>query len=110
MIDWNRVRELRDEIGQDEFAEVVEIFLEEVETEIDVLRTQADRHNLEAQLHFLKGSAMNLGFTNFSTLCQQGEVSASQGQTDLIDISAILQCYAQSRDVFIKGLPDVIAA
>lgn len=110
MIDWNRVRELRDEIGEDEFAEVVEIFLEEVEAEIEVLQNQHDHHNLEAQLHFLKGSALNLGFTDFSTLCQRGEVSARQGQADIIDVSAILQCYANSRRVFVQGLPDLIAA
>lgn len=35
MIDWTRVDELRDEIGTDCFDEVVELFIEEVETEID---------------------------------------------------------------------------
>lgn len=110
MINWNRVRELRDEIGEAEFAEVVEIFLEEVESEIDVLRQQPDLQNLEAQLHFLKGSALNLGFADFSTLCQHGEVAARQGQTSLVDISAILRCYEQSRSVFVQGLPDLVAA
>ena len=110
MINWSRVRELRDEIGEDEFAEVVEIFLEEVESEIEILRHQSDFHNLEAQLHFLKGSALNLEFSDFSTLCQQGEVSARQGQNSLIDISAILRCYDQSRSVFVQGLPDLTVA
>ena len=31
MIDWKRVRELRDEIGEEDFSEVVDLFLEEVE-------------------------------------------------------------------------------
>ncbi len=110
MIDWNRVRELRSEIGNDEFTEVVEIFLDEVETEIEVLQGQSGRHNLEAQLHFLKGSALNLGFSDFSTLCQRGEVSARQGEADTIDLSAIFQCYAQSRRVFVEGLPDLVTA
>jgi hypothetical protein len=32
MIDWDRVQELRDEIGAEAFGEVVELFLEEVTT------------------------------------------------------------------------------
>ena len=31
MIDWERVRELRSEIGADDFAEVVEMFLSEAD-------------------------------------------------------------------------------
>ena len=31
MISWERVNELRDEVGQEDFLEVVEIFLEEVD-------------------------------------------------------------------------------
>ncbi|WP_442970022.1 hypothetical protein [Roseovarius sp. ZX-A-9] len=38
MIDWSRVAELRSEIGAEDFDEVVELFLEEVEAEISVLR------------------------------------------------------------------------
>jgi HPt (histidine-containing phosphotransfer) domain-containing protein len=107
MIDWDRLRELRNEIGTDEFAEVVEIFLEEVDSEITMLRNQHDLKNLEAQLHFLKGSALNLGFVDFSALCQHGEFSASCGQADLVDVQAILKCYTQSRSAFIQGLPDL---
>ena len=35
MIDWTRVSELRDEIGAEDFGDVVEIFLEEVEAEVE---------------------------------------------------------------------------
>ena len=37
MIDWSRVHELVDEIGAEDFGEVVELFLAEVETAIDLL-------------------------------------------------------------------------
>ena len=41
-------------------------FLEEVEEEIAELRTNPAPETLEAKLHFLKGSALNLGFDDFS--------------------------------------------
>ena len=39
MIDWTRVSELRDEVGAEDFDEVVELFLEEVDEAIKILRT-----------------------------------------------------------------------
>ena len=36
MIDWSRVEELRDKIGAEDFDEVVELFLSEVEDRIDL--------------------------------------------------------------------------
>ncbi len=68
MIDWTRVSELRDEIGAEDFGEIVEIFLEEVEEEISALRDGVENEALEAKLHFLKGSALNLGFADFATI------------------------------------------
>ena len=103
MIDWNRISELQADIGADEFDEIVCLFLEEVETEIDDLRSGAARDNLEAQLHFLKGSALNLGFSDFAGLCQSGETAAAQGCADQVDLNAIVASYEQSRVVFAAG-------
>lgn len=104
MIDWDRVTELRDEIGPDDFGEVVELFLDEVETEIETLRVDHDQARLEARLHFLKGSALNLGFEEFSRKCQQGETAAAQGEADGVDIPTILSCYAASKSEFLGAL------
>lgn len=106
MIDWTRVSELRDEIGAEDFGDVVDLFLEEVEAEIDTLREGCDPATLEARLHFLKGSALNLGFADFSALCQQGETCAAQGATDRIDLPATLHCFDRSRAAFLAGLED----
>ena len=54
MIDWARVRELKDEVGADAFDEVVELFLEEVE-EVIVRLQGGDRSQLET------GSALSQG-------------------------------------------------
>ena len=48
MIDWSRVSELREEVGEEDFAEVVELFLDEVDGVIGTLAPETA--DLEAQL------------------------------------------------------------
>lgn len=112
MIDWQRVQVLRSEIGADAFDEIVELFLDEVETEIEKLRKPAPSSgpDLEAQLHFLKGSALNLGFESFSKLCHDGEAAVAAGDLDALDLPAVLSCYEQSKSVFLDGLENGLAA
>lgn len=100
MIDWDRVTELRDEIGPEDFGEVVELFLEEVEEVVERLKGGADPATLEADLHFLKGSALNLGFETFSNQCQRGETAAAQGRQVSVDVPEILETYFSSKKVF----------
>lgn len=102
MIDWDRVNELRDEIGAEDFAEVVEIFLEEVDEEMAKLSDDADQKDMEATLHFLKGSALNLGFSHFSELCQNSEIAARAGAT--ADTAALKSSYAASKSEFLKAI------
>ncbi|MEO3414678.1 Hpt domain-containing protein [Roseovarius sp. CAU 1744] len=108
MIDWDRVNELRDEIGADDFAEVVEIFLEEVEEEMAKLGVDADQQSLESTLHFLKGSALNLGFTHFSELCQASELAARANTP--VDTDALKAAYAASKAEFLASLDKPDAA
>ena len=110
MIDWNRIDELKEEIGADDFGEIVEIFLEEVDEGIDALRTGVTAGELESRLHFLKGSALNLGFADFSNLCQRGESAAARGAHAEIDLPAIVACYDQSKVRFMAALNQPDAA
>lgn len=107
MIDWDRVAELHSEIGHEDFGEVVEIFLEEVDGAIETLGHASEP--LEAQLHFLKGSALNLGFQQFADLCQTGETRAAAGETS-IDLAEIADLYKASRDEFLDGMSNRFAA
>ncbi len=110
MIDWAHVLELRDEIGQDDFEEVVELFLEEVQEVIDRLTAGADPATLEADMHFLKGSALNLGFQEVSTLCADAEKLAAQGQHAAVDLPQILGVYDASRAQFLNEKPQKLSA
>ncbi|MCZ4352067.1 Hpt domain-containing protein [Roseovarius aestuarii] len=104
MIDWGRVAELRDEIGAEDFGDVIDLFLDEVEGEIASLQSGCPKEELESKLHFLKGSALNLGFNSFSNLCQAGETAAASGDYDTIDLKSTLDSFAASKAAFIDGL------
>ena len=53
----------------------------------------------EVDLHFLKGSALNLGFTDLGTLCHAGEERAARGLLDGSKLAAIVDAYHASREV-----------
>ncbi|MCX7565911.1 Hpt domain-containing protein [Sulfitobacter sp. F26169L] len=110
MIDWKRIKTLRNEIGEESFPEVVDIFIEEVSEMISNLRDAPQTETLGEDLHALKGSALNLGFTMFADLCQSGENRAADGRAEDISLAPILQCYEDSKDVFLAGLQNGKAA
>lgn len=109
MIDWMRVIELRGEIGEEGFAEVVELFLDEVEEVVARLSQAPDPQCFEQDLHFLKGSAWNLGFAGFGALCQDGERRSAMGSPSTVDIGAVLASYAVSKDQFLAGFARLTA-
>ncbi len=110
MIDWAKVIELRDEIGEEDFGEVVELFLEEVESAMAQLRAGLPQEKLECCLHFLKGSALNLGFRVFSELCAVGEFAAKSGEYERVDVGAVIACYDASKAQFLGELEVRLAA
>lgn len=104
MIDWNRVTELRDEVGSEDFGEIVALFLEEMDEVIKRLKCSEDRSTLRDDLHFLKGSSLNLGFASLSNLCQLGEMAFSTEVEGIVDLSQILRSYKMSRAEFTANL------
>ena len=103
MIDWARVNELCGEIGAEDFAEVVALFLQEADEVVARLPDCAEAAAIEADLHFLKGAALNLGFQDLAQLCQAGEKQAVAGGTD-IDLAAVIASYDASKYAFEAGL------
>lgn len=109
MIDWDRVRELRSEIGADDFGEVAAMFLDEADEAVARLSPGLTAKAMEADLHFLKGAALNLGFVALSALCQEGERRAASGDTG-VDLEAVRNTYQASRGAFESGLDQAFAA
>ena len=104
MIDWERVATLRDEVGEDSFAEVVTMFLDEVDEVIARLRLGVPLPDVERALHFLKGGVLNLGFADLGALCQEGERLAAEGHPDRVDQLAVVELYERSRNGFLAAL------
>lgn len=110
MIDWARVSELRNEVGAEDFEDVVQLFLAEVEDVTERLQATSDPATLEAELHYLRGSALSLGFTSFSRICLEAERNASAGLLTDEDLSEVLFAFFNSKAEFIEGLPSALAA
>ncbi len=110
MIDWSRVRQLNTEVGAEDFDEVVELFLEEVEEALARLAALTDRSSLSADMHFLKGSALSLGFETLARLCGEGETAAEANKGDAVDLAAIKACYTKSKEAFLADYSAKLAA
>lgn len=108
MLDWNRIHELRNDVGDDEFKLILELFLDEVEGVIMRL-SKRNARKLADDLHFLKGCAWNLGFRGFGILCDEGERLAGAGQAAGVDLEGVMSCYSSSKQMMIRALEAEIA-
>lgn len=104
MIDWKRVDDLREEIGPDGFAEVADMFLEEADQAVQALVRGLTADAVAAQLHFLKGSALNLGLAELAALCLEGERMAVRGQAAKVETARVADVYRLSRAQLLGGL------
>jgi HPt (histidine-containing phosphotransfer) domain-containing protein len=103
MINWERVRELQSDMGAEDFREVVALFLEEVEDVLMGLDAGPAAGAMEAPMHFLRGSALNLGFSDLAALCTEGEKLAAQGRGGQIDLAAIHAAYQAAKAAFLAA-------
>lgn len=96
MLNLSRIDELREEVGADGFAEVVELFCEEVE---EVLACLPDTPvpDIPERLHFLKGSAFNIGMEHVGDLCRSEELRLRADPTAAPGLDAIRDAYDASR-------------
>ncbi len=96
MIDWDRIAELQDEVGEDSFAEVVEMFFEEVEEVLTSLVVN-DQDALKGGLHFLKGAALNIGMSEMSGLCRDAEHTLMESGPDGVDFAQIQSVFKSAQ-------------
>lgn len=104
MIDWAAVEELRSEIGEEDFAEVVAAFLDETDEVVARLRDAPDPAGFRADFHFLKGSALNLGLKGFAEVCRQAEALAAGGNGQEIDLCHAVETYQKSKAEFLTTI------
>jgi HPt (histidine-containing phosphotransfer) domain-containing protein len=101
VIDRERLEELRQEIGEEDFSEVAEMFLDEMADTMATLCSATGPSGPDV-FHGLRGSALNLGFTDFATACTDAEKRAIAGQS--VDVAYLDRLYRDSVKAFESDL------
>ena len=104
MINWDQVKQLEEDIGAEDFGDVVVMFIEEVDEAVDNLRPSPtlEGEAMSSAMHFLKGSAANLGFKDFSEYCATGEKLAESGASGDVDLANVVRLYDESKQHFLS--------
>ncbi|RVV98033.1 hypothetical protein EKE94_11250 [Mesobaculum littorinae] len=99
---WQRLNEVRDDIGVEDFADIVHLFLEETEEGLTSLDWAGPVQDRADRLHFVKGAALNLGLSGLAEGCSAAGRHAledpEQAQADL------LTCFDRTRAVLTEEL------
>jgi HPt (histidine-containing phosphotransfer) domain-containing protein len=101
VIDRDRLEELRQEIGEEDFSEVADMFLDEMADSLATLCAATGPLG-PGVFHGLRGSALNLGFTDFATACTEAEKRANAGQS--VDVAHLDRLYRDSVKAFESDL------
>lgn len=96
MINMDRISELRDEVGSDDLAEVIQMFCEEVEETLNRI-SRMSGSDVQEDLHFLKGSALNIGLDEVGKLCQEAESALELDATSQPDVESISEAFQSAR-------------
>lgn len=108
MIDWNRVLQMREEVGEELFGQLAADFLSEIEDRL--ARLSDDPEQLLRDLHFLRGAALNMGFARFSALCLADEMQLRHGNAAGIDKADLIEKFRSTRQQFLDDLPFIIGS
>jgi HPt (histidine-containing phosphotransfer) domain-containing protein len=101
-VDWERLNELKADIGEEDFADVVMLFVTELQ---ETLATLAPDRAAASDFHFLRGSAANLGLTALVASCDAAEIACGVGQT--ADVGAVRSAFDQALAEMAAELPDL---
>ena len=91
-----RVQALCQEIGEDGFPEVLELFIAESAQVVARLRGLGDPAAIAADMHFLKGSALTMGLDDLAAYCMGVE------QGDTLDPAVLEDLFARSRAALVE--------
>ncbi len=101
MLDTARIAELKSEVGEDDFAEVVALFCEEMEEVLAEL-DQTPQCAVAGKIHFLKGSAQNIGLTVVGALCLEEEARLRDDPNVHPNVPRLREAYEASKSQLIS--------
>ena len=78
-IDWDRLNALRDDIGEEDFADVAIVFISEIGEKLAELTAPPAAASAD-DFHFLRGSAVNLGLAALAEACTSAECACTAGE------------------------------
>lgn len=103
MIDQNRLSELRNDIGDDSIAEIIQLFCDEIEQAFAQLDS-TDRNTAAEALHFIKGSALNIGLVQVGQLCERAEAQLLNESHFNVSATDIKRAYSAARKFLMDSL------
>lgn len=107
MIDWARVLQMHEEVGAQEFGPLIALFL--AETEARLMHLGASPAQFLLDLHFLRGSALTLGFADFADLCLRTEAQLVEGNINQHSRADLAASFAAAKRQFLHELDGVLA-
>lgn len=91
------LRELNAELGPDNAAEVLQIFLADTARKMSVIASDASRNVIKREVHAIKSSAATFGFTRLSKLARELEAGA-----ETMEAATLATSVQALRDVFLE--------
>ena len=96
MIDQARIEELKQEIGEDDLREVLDLFCDEVDDSLFALAEQKSTE-IPNLLHALKGSALNIGMQALAAACLAEEENCKSAAPRAVNLENLKEIFAESR-------------
>ena len=107
IVDWARINELRNDIGEEDFADVAMLFVAELTEHIDGLSANPSAASA-ADFHYLRGSAANLGFVALVEACSRAEEACGAGQP--ADVAAVRAAFDAALAEVAPQMPELAGA
>lgn len=105
MIDADRINELRQEIGPDDLAMVIGMFLGEARGKIDSIATGLPDGEHARAIHFLRSGALNIGLVGFAQAADLAGAAAPDTRAGTAD--HLVDILGQSVDELGLDIPEV---
>lgn len=105
VVDWDRLNELRADIGEEDFADVAILFVAELHETLERLTPEGAT---AADFHFLRGSAANLGFEALLRACSTAEEACNAGT--LPDVDGVRAAFAAAIAEVEPHVPELASA